>query len=88
MGGVRGGVVREVREHSSIALAAVNFLSFLIPLLRLCWGKIKMFAIFVFFTRFCCPLVIYYHFRVIHNNFVYLAPIVLAIKTPGICVNL
>ena len=35
----RGEVVREVREHSSVALAAVNFLSFLIPLLRLCWGK-------------------------------------------------
>ena len=32
----RGGVVREVREHSSVALAAVNFLSFPIPLLWLC----------------------------------------------------
>ena len=72
----RGGVVREVREHSSVALAAVNFLSFPIPLLRLCWGKIKMFAIFVSFTCFCCSLAIHYHFRVIHNNFVYLAPIV------------
>ena len=74
MGGEeRGGVVREVREHSSVALAAVNFLSFPIPRLRLCWGKIKMFAIFVSFTRFCCPLAIHYHLRVIHNNFVYLA---------------
>ena len=73
MGGGRGGVVREVREHSSVALAAVNFLSFPIPRLRLCWGKIKMFAIFVSFTRFCCPLAIHYHLRVIHNNFVYLA---------------
>ena len=72
----RGGVVREVREHSSVALAAVNFLSFPIPRLRLCWGKIKMFAIFVSFTRFCCPLAIHYHFRVIHNNFVYFAPTV------------
>ena len=71
-----GGVVREVREHSSVALAAVNFLSFPIPRLRLCWGKIKMFAIFVSFTRFCCPLAIHYHFRIIYNNFVYLAPIV------------
>ena len=35
-----------------------------------------MFAIFVFFTRFRCPLAIHYHFRVIHNNFFYLAPIV------------
>ena len=52
MGGEgRGGVVREVREHSNVALAAVNFLSFPIPL-RLCWGKIKMFPIFVSFTRF------------------------------------
>ena len=42
MGGGRGGVVREVREHSSVALAAVNFLSFPIPLLKLCWGSIKM----------------------------------------------
>ena len=42
MGGGRGGVVREVREHSSVALAAVNFLSFPIPLLRLCWGSIKI----------------------------------------------
>ena len=56
MGGERGGVVREVREHSSVPLTAVNFLSFPIPLLRLCWGKIKMFGIFVSFTRFCCPL--------------------------------
>ena len=76
MGGGRGGVVREVREHSSVALAAVNFLSFPMPLLRLCLGKIKIFTIFVSFTRFCCPLAIHYHFRVIHNNFVYLAPIV------------
>ena len=76
MGGGRGGVLREVREHSSVALAAVNFLCFPIPLLRLCWGKIKMFAIFVSFTRFCCPLAIHYHFIVIHNNFVYLAPTV------------
>ena len=45
MGGGRGGVVREVREHSSVALAAVNFLSFPIPLLKLCWGSIKMLAI-------------------------------------------
>ena len=72
----RGGVVREVREHNSVALTAVNFLSFPIRLLRLCWGKIKMFAIFVSFTRFCCPLAIHYHLRVIHNNFFYLAPIV------------
>ena len=56
MGGERGGVVREVRERSSVPLTAVNFLSFPIPLLRLCWGKIKMFGIFVSFTRFCCPL--------------------------------
>ena len=76
MGSGRGGVLREVREHSSVALAAVNFLSFLMPLFRLCWGKIKMFAIFVSFTRFCCPLAIHYHFRVIHNDFDYLAPIV------------
>ena len=76
MGVGRGGVVREVREHSSVALAAVNFLSFPMPLLRLCLGKIKMFAIFVSFTRFCCPLAIHYHFRVINNSFVYLAPIV------------
>ena len=59
-----------MREHSSIALAAVYFLSFPIPLLRLCWGFV---AIFVSFTRFFCPLAIHYHFRVIHNNFVYLA---------------
>ena len=32
----RGGVVREVREHSCVALAAINFLSFSIPLLWLC----------------------------------------------------
>ena len=76
MGGGRGGVLREVREHSSVALAAVYFLSFPIPLLRLCWGKIKMFAIFVSLTRFYCPLPIHYHFRVIHNNFLYLAPTV------------
>ena len=76
MGGERGGVVREVREHSSVALAAVNFLSFPMPLLRLCLGKIKIFTIFVSFKRFCCPLAVHYHFRVIHNNFVYLAPIV------------
>ena len=76
MGGGRGGVVREVGEHSSVALAAVNFLSFPMPLLRLCLGKIKIFTIFVSFKRFCCPLAVHYHFRVIHNNFVYLAPIV------------
>ena len=76
MGGGREGVVREVREHSSVALAAVNFLSFPMPLVRLFKEKIKMFAIFVSFTRFCSPLAIHYHFRVIHNNFVYLAPIV------------
>ena len=69
----RGGVVREVGEHSSVALAAVSFLSFPIPLLRLCWGFI---AIFVSFTRFCCPLAIHYHFRVIYNDCDYLAPIV------------
>ena len=39
MGGGRGGVVREVREHSSVALAAVNFLSFPMPLVRLFLGK-------------------------------------------------
>ena len=33
MGGGRGGVVREVGEHSSVALAVVSFLSFPIPLL-------------------------------------------------------
>ena len=50
----RGGVVREVREHSSVALAAVNFLSFPIPLLWLCWGNIKILRCFVSFTCFCC----------------------------------
>ena len=39
MRGGRGGVVREVREHSNVALAAVDFLSFPTPLLRLCWGS-------------------------------------------------
>ena len=48
MGGGRGGVVREVREHSSVALAAVNLLSFPILPLWLCRGKINMFAIFCF----------------------------------------
>ena len=74
-----------MREHSSVALAAVNFLSFPIPRLRLCWGKIKMFAIFVSFTRFCCPLAIHYHFRVIHNNFVYLALAPIVSPPPPYC---
>ena len=78
----RGGVVREVREHSSIALAAVYFLSFPIPLLRLCWGCV---AVFVSFTRFCCPLAIRYHFRVIHNNFVYLALAPIVSPPPPYC---
>ena len=52
MGGGRGGVVREVGEHSSVALAAVNFLSFPMPLLRLCLGKIKIFYNFRFLHTF------------------------------------
>ena len=51
MGGGRGGVVREVREHSSVALA-INFLSFPIPILWLFWRKIKAFAIFRFLCKF------------------------------------
>ena len=51
MGDGRGGVVREVREHSSVALA-INFLSFPIPILWLFWRKIKTFAIFRFLCKF------------------------------------